>query len=95
MGKRITAAAASHGKFFQTAGNQQSPVFRSLPDFSTSKKPTLSNHTNNLTPNKRKAFAFPIAPDPSINVNGKGLVGDSPEKTRIQVRPDWAAKYLK
>ena len=97
MGKRITAAATTHGKYFQNSGNslQASPVFRSLPDFSTSKKPTLSHHTNNLTPNKRKAFAFPVAPDPSFNVNGKGLVGDSPEKTRIQVRPDWAAKYLK
>ena len=95
MGKRITAA----GKFFPSNHtNQASPVFRSLPDFSTSKKPTISsNHHNNLTPNKRKTFAFPAAPDPAINVNGKGFTGhaDSPEKTRIQVRPDWAAKYLK
>ena len=97
MGKRITGIG--NGKFFpgnHSTNNQASPVnFRSLPDFSTSKKPTtLSNHTNNLTPNKRRTFAFPAAPDPAINVNGKGL-GDSPEKTRIQVRPDWAAKYLK
>ena len=97
MGKRITGIG-NNGKFFpgnHSTNNQASPVnFRSLPDFSTSKKPTLSNHTNNLTPNKRRTFAFPAAPDPAINVNGKGL-GDSPEKTRIQVRPDWAAKYLK
>ena len=97
MGKRITGIG--NGKFFpgnhSNSNNQASPVnFRSLPDFSTSKKPTLSNHTNNLTPNKRRTFAFPAAPDPAINVNGKGL-GDSPEKNRIQVRPDWAAKYLK
>ena len=98
MGKRITAAS----KFFPSnhTTNQASPVFRSLPDFSTSKKTTISsNHLhNNLTPNKRKTFAFPAAPDPAINVNGKGFMGtaaDSPEKTRIQVRPDWAAKYLK
>ena len=100
MGKRITGIG--NGKFFQATGNnhsttnnQASPVFRSLPDFSTSKKPILSNnHTNNLTPNKRRTFAFPAAPDPAINVNGKGL-GDSPEKVKIHVRPDWAAKYLK
>lgn len=81
MGKRITAA----GNKFQF---NAPPVFRSLPDFC--KKPT----NNNLTPTKMLKKPFN---EPSMNVNGKGLdaLQVSPEKSRIQVRPDWAAKYLK
>ena len=47
------------------------------------KKPTLSNHSNNLTPNNRRTFSFPAAHDPAINVNGKGL-DDLPEKTEFK-----------
>ena len=69
-----------------------SPVFRSLPDFST-RKP---NSSNNLTPKRLKPNIVIPAEPSAINVNGKGLGTDShSDKPRIQVRPDWAAKYLK
>ena len=64
-------------------------VFRSLPDFTPTKKSSF----NQTTPLPRK----PLPSVTSMNVNGKGLVGPevTAEKPKIQVRPDWAAKYLK
>lgn len=65
-----------------------SPVFRSLPDFSNS--PISSKSKPKTPPVKRRLL--PLAAD--INVNGRGL-GEPAEKPKLQVRPDWAAKYLK
>ena len=84
MGKRMAT-----NKLFTS--HQAPPVYRSLPDFSP-KKPSHQM----LTPTKKKSLAFPVAPDPSINIHGKGLGEVIPsEKQRIHVRPDWASKYLK
>ena len=69
--------------------SNNSPVFRSLPDFSSS---SISSKSKPKTPPVKLKRLMPLAAD--INVNGRGL-GEQPEKPKLQVRPDWAAKYLK
>ena len=82
MGKR--------SKLFQNNNvhSNNSPVFRSLPDFSNS---SISSKSKPKTPPVKRRL-MPLAAD--INVNGRGL-GEQHEKPKLQVRPDWAAKYLK
>ncbi len=99
MGKRVMS------KFLPSANNpannhlmNQAPVFRSLPDFSSSNHKKLPNNSS-LTPTK-KSKPFSFAGPQSININGKGIASDlssssQQDKPRMQVRPDWAAKYLK
>ena len=68
-----------------------SPVFRSLPDFSSPSINKSKPKTPPIPPVKRRLM--PMTTD--INVNGRGLAANESEKPKLQVRPDWAAKYLK
>ena len=88
--KLVEEIMGKRSKLFQNNNHHtnNSPVFRSLPDFSSS----INKSKPKTPPPPVKRRLMPMTTD--INVNGRGLANDT-EKPKLQVRPDWAAKYLK